>query len=287
MRSLLKCLSSICSRRTFTSHQCQLSQYYKSSFLLYRVPEIIFLIITAATTFGMVSASSVIPENQMIIPNIISELNTTYLNPEFSYPLRLDRYSCSPSTILLCLKQSVEPLDGCCFIIRDKRVTPYETVSTPFLAFLSIILPFLIFIIRALLWRHYILKEWGPSTVSMGSYCNCSWFFAIPTTTLEALRERLLDGGYDDYSALEGQHLLKDTGIRNRTQEELKGNSSKNKLSSSRNHVDDNEKYEIIDLPGAAASKFGRERGDLENDREEVRIYMSVYYFYRYVDIFV
>jgi hypothetical protein len=194
---LMKCISSLCSSTRslsffFSCNQCQ-SQYYKSAFLLYKIPEIIFLIITAAISFGMVSVSSVVPENQMIIPNIISELNTTYLNPEFSYPIKLERYSCSPTTILSCLKQSPEPLNGCCLVIRDKSVTPYETVSTPFLVFLSIILPLLIFIVRALLWRYYIIKEYGSSTVS-GGYCDCSWLFSIPVTTLDALRERLLNG---------------------------------------------------------------------------------------------
>jgi hypothetical protein len=54
-------------------------------------------------------------------------------------------------------------------------------------------------------------------------------------------------------------------GIRNRTQEDQKGVVGSRTKVSSRNEINDNEKYEIIDLPA-------RGRRDLENDMEEGKI---------------
>jgi hypothetical protein len=154
------------------NQQClSLSSYTKSSLLLYRIPELFFLIITGGISILLVFSSSTIKSNKMAIPTISyssTNFNMTIQNPTNSYAIKLNEHICSSIILYSCISRSKSGLaniSGCCDLLYNKSVIPYEQVSDSNLIVISIIIPFITFIIRAILWRLYIAAQY-PSNAS-------------------------------------------------------------------------------------------------------------------------
>ena len=184
------------------SNFCQLSQYTRSSLILFRIPEVVFAIVTGGVAIALAYSGRVIPSNRMTIPDISfvgSTGSSSVQNPTYSYPIKLDGHNCFPSDIYSCIraKQAGDPMTaGCCATLYDVNIDPTQTVANPFLIFLGIIIPFIVFIIRAALWRLYISRQWSlPSEAHIATPCSLYYsvrgalfsIISVPPATLDIL----------------------------------------------------------------------------------------------------
>ena len=162
----------------------QLSQYARSSLILFRIPEVVFAVITGGVVIALAYSGRIIPSNRMTIPDISfagSGGPFSVQNPTNSYPINLDGHTCFPSDIYSCIgaKQAGSPLSaGCCATLYDVNVYPTQTVANPSVIFLGIIIPFIVFIIRAAVWRLYMSRLWSlPSEAHIAT--PCSLYYSI------------------------------------------------------------------------------------------------------------
>jgi membrane-associated phospholipid phosphatase len=213
-KRMTNCLCSALTKMCY-SQRFQISHYTMASLMLFRIPEAMYVIITAGVALGL--AYRTIPANGMQIPEILIPTalgsNITVLNPTYNYPIKLNVFSCYATNIYACitLKQSGAALtEGCCVALYNDLIVPYQEVPNRLLDFLGIILPFLIFIIRSIDWRYYISRQYP--THSSQNKCVSSFqsaflcVFSIPAATLDVLlrqylsRERNVNNHYQNKS---------------------------------------------------------------------------------------
>lgn len=177
---------------------CKLSHYSRNAVLLFRIPEALYVIITAGIAFTLVSSNLIIPSSRMQIPDInFSNGGSNFIaqNPVNSYPIRLSGFTCYAPELNACIitKQSGAAMSqGCCAELYDSSVEPYQQIPNPLLWILSIVIPFLFFIVRAAIWRCYIGRQWcshslmpAKSVLSLQSVLP--YIFSISPQTLEQL----------------------------------------------------------------------------------------------------
>ena len=143
-------------------------------------------------------SGSVIPSNRMNIPETVynGEIIQNLVN---SYPITLDGFSCLSKDLNACiaLKASGTALtSGCCTALYDISIDPIQTITSPLVIFIGVIIPFIVFIIRSAVWRIYISRKSSSTSVShINPSCSTYfspryiflWLFSVAPETLEVL----------------------------------------------------------------------------------------------------
>ena len=264
----------------------QMSQYTRSSLILYRIPEVVFVIVTGGVAVALAYSGRVIPPNRMTIPDISFPSNSGFVtvqNPTNSYPINLDGNICFPSDIYSCisLKESGASLTaGCCTALYDVNIDPTQTISSPFVIFLGIIIPFIVFIIRAAMWRLYISRQWSPpSEAYIATPCSPYYLIrgalfsviSVPPVTLNILIHLYRNSARKGSSAWTSSIDSRQQNSRN-----INNQLERERLNGALD-MDINEecRYEIIDSNGntiktrtAGGEEDGRDRDIELSDRE-------------------
>ena len=141
---------------------------------LYRLPQILCLLIGGGIVAGILSNVLLSPSTMMFIPPISASNFTT--NPTFSYPIRLGADWCSPINLQQCLKSS----NGVC--CNNNNVSPYETITDSNVVLIGLLLPAILLMIRTLLWRAMISTRFS----SYRAYEGVNGF-AIPADCADIL----------------------------------------------------------------------------------------------------
>jgi PAP2 superfamily len=152
----------------------KLSLYSRKCLFLFRVPEAVYVIITAGVAYALASSNLIISTNKMEIPSIqIDSAGNKVQNPANSYPIFLKAATCYGPDISACIKlkeQGKTLTAGCCQELYNSSVFPRQAVSNSFLYFLAIIIPFIILFIRVGIWRYYIAKQWPTRSTRCTSF---------------------------------------------------------------------------------------------------------------------
>ena len=149
---------------------------------LYRLPQLLGLLIGGGIVAGILSNVLLSPSTMMFIPPIsasnFSAGVLSSVNPTFSYPIRLGTDWCSPKNLQQCMKSS----KGVCCNISENAPSPYETISDSNVVLIGLLLPAILLMIRTLLWRALIATRFS----SFGAYEGVNGF-AIPTNCADIL----------------------------------------------------------------------------------------------------
>ena len=151
----------------------KISLYSKKCLLLFRIPEAVYVAITAGIAFALAGSNLIIPLNKMEIPYIqLDSASKQVQSPTNSYPIFLGASKCYGPDINACITlkgQGKTLTAGCCAALYNSSIVPRQAVSNQLLIFLAIILPFVILLIRVGIWRFYIAKQWPTRSVRCSS----------------------------------------------------------------------------------------------------------------------
>ena len=143
-----------------------LSSYtWTNSFGLFRLHELLLLVLSASLCFHIIATMSF---NVMHAPKAFNSLDITSIslanNTDFSYPMRVKSSLCWPKQLLTCIEaQSNASLskklvkeDGklmaCCTALWDPSSVPYQTVDGDDLVFYGLTVPALLLTARVFFW---------------------------------------------------------------------------------------------------------------------------------------
>ena len=150
---------------------------------LYRLPQLLGLLLGGGIVAGILSNVLLSPSKMMFIPPIsasnfsIGVLSS--VNPTFSYPIRLGTEWCSPTNLQQCMKSN----KGVCCNTSANAPSPFETISDSDVVLIGLLLPAILLMIRTLLWRAMIATRFS----SFGAYEGMMNGFAMPADCAEIL----------------------------------------------------------------------------------------------------
>ena len=151
----------------------KLSLYSRKCLLLFRIPEAVYVAITACIAFALAGSNLIIRSNKMEIPYIqLDSAGKQVQNPTNSYPIFLGASKCYGPDINACITlkgQGKALTAGCCAALYNSSIVPRQAVSNQLLIFLAIVLPFIILLMRVGIWRYYIAKQWPTRSVRCSS----------------------------------------------------------------------------------------------------------------------
>lgn len=257
---------------------CQMSAYTRSSLVLYRIPEVIFILAAGGVAVALAYSGRVIPPNRMTIPDItytVNGVSYSVNNPTNSYPIKLNGFTCVASDLYACIaiKEGGGTLpDGCCTALYDINIDPFQTVTNAFDIFLGIIIPFIVFIVRAYMWRVYITRKCSLSPVAhvaptcssyFSPYGWFSYIFSVTPMLFDHLIKLHGRGGGGNGGYTENRR-----GKRSRVDNFQESPSEQRLETANDGEISDDARYEIIDSQGNAITKHRVEGREGRKGRE-------------------